>query len=165
MPITILPREKGWGETIGEGFGVLTQGLLEGKAQQMQRRQAAVAQRNFEIQEQYRREQQVRALHEMERRESESLYNLGIELGGDPELLMIAAKAGLGMMKEAISDLSKKEELSLLQKLGITSSKGSVWRLPQRTNVQVAGSILGPVIVFCIICIFMRKIFIKNFKV
>lgn len=38
MAITILPRSKAWGETLGEGFGALAQGLLEGKAAQMQRR-------------------------------------------------------------------------------------------------------------------------------
>lgn len=150
----ILPKEGSIWETLGTGLGSGLEALAQGKVQQMQKRNYAnsLQQMGFSPDIAYLPEklqplamkQHLTGLKSLaKQQQDQALFEQGVNLGGDPDMLRQAHAAG--NLSQVVGKLTNAENPSYAQRAGITSSKTNQFRLsPEKQKVnQLAQELSG----------------------
>lgn len=142
----ILPKEGSIYETLGAGIGSGLQALAQGKIQQMQKHSYANSLQQMglapdiaylpEKLQPLAIKQHYKGIEALGKQaQNQALFEQGIQLGGDPDMLRQAYAAG--NLKEQVNKLTNAENMSYAQRAGLTSSKTNQFRLsPERQQVN-----------------------------
>ena len=150
----ILPKQGSIWETLGGGLGSGLQRLAQGKVQQMQKQGYANSLQQMgmspdiaylpENLQPLAMKQYYKGLEALGKKDQdEALFQQGVSLGGDPEMLRQAHAAG--NLSQVVGKLTNAENPSYAQRGGLTSSKTNQFRLsPEKQKVnQLAQELSG----------------------